>query len=483
MPTARPSSSRTAANCEDLISTEALHSCLGQPGLVILDASWHMPASQRIAKKEYLEQHLPGALFFDIDAICDPNSELPHTLPSAKAFAEAIQELGISTNDKVVVYDSHGLFSAARVWWMFRTFGHDNIAVLDGGLPKWLNESRPVEEGAPTTPHDKSGFQADFQPAMLCSLEAMQQAMHDPNIQIVDVRAPSRFLGLEVEPREGLRSGHIPGSINIHYATLLRKDGSVKTPQQLRTLFKDAGLDLSKQVTATCGSGVTAAILCYTLHLCGNQNWSLYDGSWAEWGRSGELEQACPVASGLPDLTGYAIPPVVSRMEAITTMEMSAPPRKPPPHAPLRMMALLKAEEVDPDFYRYLYRHVGADWQWTDRLLLDNDTLSATLDDPSTELYVLYVKGAPAGFAEIFFHSEEDAEIRYMGILPKYRGQRLGAYLLYATIDIAWRRPIKKLWLTTCQYDHPKAFSLYQQAGFRPTDQERRMGSCFCETA
>jgi thiosulfate/3-mercaptopyruvate sulfurtransferase len=267
---------------DPLVSTEWLAKTLGAPGLRVLDGSWHMPQLRRDPRAEFAQAHIPGAVFFDIDAIADHATELPHMLPDAATFERAVGALGIGSGDRVVVYDVRGVVSAARVWWTFRAFGHDAVAVLDGGLRKWRAEGRPVETGAPTTA--ARGFKATLRPELVRDLAAMRANVDSRRAQVLDARSAGRFAGTEPEPRAGLRGGHIPGSLNLPYDTLYREDGTLKGPAELRAAFQASGLDLARPVVTTCGSGVTASVLALALYLVGRRDVAVYDGSWSEWG-------------------------------------------------------------------------------------------------------------------------------------------------------------------------------------------------------
>jgi len=275
-----------------LVSTEWLAARLFQPrgsaavaGVRVLDGTWHMPQLQRDPRREFEEAHIPGAAFFDIDAIADRSSPLPHMLPAAAQFARQVGALGISNADLVVVYDVRGVVSAARVWWTFRAFGHERVAVLDGGFRKWRAEGRPVEAGvAPAAPRR---FTARLQRTLVRDLAQMRRNVESRREQTLDARSSGRFAGTEPEPRAGLRGGHIPGSLNLPYDRLYRPDGTLLPTEGLRQAFAAAGVDQGKPVATTCGSGVTASVLALGLHLVGHKKVAVYDGSWTEWaGRS-----------------------------------------------------------------------------------------------------------------------------------------------------------------------------------------------------
>lgn len=273
-----------------LVSTGWLEAHLKDPDLRILDASWYMPDSGRDPKAEYDATHIPGARFFDIDEISDLRSSLPHMAPPVEKFISRMRAMGVGDGHQVVVYDGAGLFSAARVWWLFRLMGKTDIAVLDGGLPKWLAEGRAVEDMAPIL-RDRH-ITVSRQAHMVKDVTQVAAASKLGDHTIIDARGPGRFAGTEVEPRPGLRSGHIPGSVNVHYARLLNPDGTMKSPDDLRAVFAEAGADMSKPAITSCGSGVTAAIVNLALERLGKRDHALYDGSWSEWGMYGDLKVA-----------------------------------------------------------------------------------------------------------------------------------------------------------------------------------------------
>ncbi len=271
-----------------LVSTDWLAQHLNDPDLRVLDASWYMPDAERDPKAEYAAAHIPGARFFDIDEIADTRSELPHTAPPPEKFMSRMRAMGVGDGHQVVVYDGAGLFSAARVWWLFKLMGHDDVAVLDGGLPKWQAEGRPIEDMAPIL--RERHMTARRQAHLVKDVTQVAEASKLGASEILDARSPGRFAGTEPEPRAGLRSGHIPGSRNVHYRTLLKDDGTMKDPEALKSVFAAAGADLGKPVITTCGSGVTAAIINLALERVGHRAHALYDGSWAEWGMFDELK-------------------------------------------------------------------------------------------------------------------------------------------------------------------------------------------------
>ena len=267
---------------DPLVTTEWLAKELGTPDLRVLDGTWHMPQLKRDPRAEFTQAHIPGAVFFDIDAIADHATSLPHMLPDAATFARAVGALGIGSGDRVVVYDVRGVISAARVWWTFRAFGHDAVAVLDGGLRKWRAEGRPVESGTPAPA--ARAFKATPRPELVRDLDTVRANIASRAAQVLDARSAGRFAGTEPEPRAGLRGGHIPGSLNLPYDSLYRADGTLQSPEELRAALQGAGIDLARPVVTTCGSGVTASVLALALYLVGRRDVAVYDGSWSEWG-------------------------------------------------------------------------------------------------------------------------------------------------------------------------------------------------------
>ncbi|KAK4434688.1 Thiosulfate/3-mercaptopyruvate sulfurtransferase 1, mitochondrial [Sesamum alatum] len=296
-------STKSLSTSEPVVSVDWLHANLREPDVKVLDASWYMPDEQRNPLQEYQVAHIPGALFFDVDGISDRTTNLPHMLPSEEAFAAAVSALGIENKDGLVVYDGKGIFSAARVWWMFRVFGHDRIWVLDGGLPRWRASGYDVESSASSDAILKASaaseaiekvyqgqrvgpitFQTIFQPHLIWSLEQVQKNVEEQTHQHVDARSKARFDGVAPEPRKGIRSGHVPGSKCIPFAQMLDGSQTLLPADELRKKYEQEGISLDKPVVTSCGTGVTACILALGLHRLGKTDVPVYDGSWTEWG-------------------------------------------------------------------------------------------------------------------------------------------------------------------------------------------------------
>ena len=269
---------------EALKTTAWLGKHLDDPTVRVLDGSFHLPGSGRDPRADYLDQHIPGAGFFHIDGICDPDTELPHMLPTAAAFARAVEALGIGNDDTVVVYDAPGSAAAARVWWTFRVFGHRDVAVLNGGMAKWLAEGRPVDNQSPEP--RQANYTARLHPALVRSKDDILANLSDAREQVVDNRGPGRFAGFEPEPRPAAKAGHIPGSRNIPFTTFLDSErfNTWRSANELEAAFADAGVDLDRPIVASCGSGVTACTTVFSAYLLGRDHVAVYDGSWAEWG-------------------------------------------------------------------------------------------------------------------------------------------------------------------------------------------------------
>jgi thiosulfate/3-mercaptopyruvate sulfurtransferase len=274
---------------ESLVSTEWLAEHLGEPDLVVVDASWHMPATGRNGRAEYLDAHIPGARFLDIEELSDRSDPAPHMLPDAESFARAMAAIGIGSGDRIVVYDNSPLRTAARGWFMLRHFGARNVAILDGGFQKWMAEGRPTESG------ESARRQSTFDPGKRPDdVVTKQEILSGLQLPIVDARGKPRCEGSVADPRPGIAAGHIPGARNLPFAALYNEDGTFKSLAELQRLFDEAGADPSQPFVASCGSGVTANSLLFAAHLLGNDSTRLYDGSWSEWG----ADPATPKAVG-----------------------------------------------------------------------------------------------------------------------------------------------------------------------------------------
>jgi len=274
---------------ESLVSTDWLAEHLGEPDLVVVDSSWHMPASGRSGRDEYLAAHIAGARFLDIDEVSDRSNPAPHMLPTAPEFGAAMERLGIGRDNRIIVYDNSPIRTAARGWFTLRHFGARQVAILDGGFQKWLAEGRPTESGEPA--HAGAEFDADERDEVVSKRQLLAGEVHSP---LLDARGKGRFEATEPEPRPGMAGGHIPGARNVPFGKLYNEDGTFKAPDEVRRLFAEAGIDASQPFVASCGSGVTASSLVFAAHLLGNDDAGLYDGSWSEWG----ADPATPKAVG-----------------------------------------------------------------------------------------------------------------------------------------------------------------------------------------
>lgn len=278
---------------DPMISTEDLAAELGAPDLVVIDASWFMPGTPRDARGEYAERHIPGAVYYDIDEVADHSTALPHMLPDPAEFAVHARRMGVEPTSRVVVYDSQGLFSAARVWWSFRVMGHTQVFVLDGGLPKWIAEGHPIEAGWIQKPHGE--FKAHFDAGLVRDIDQVRAALDQGGEQLLDARSAARFRGEEAEPRAGLKRGHMPGAHNLPWGSVVAPDGRLAEAETLRAAFATAGVDLDRPIATTCGSGVSAAILALALARLGHWRTPVYDGSWSEWGARDDTPAALGV--------------------------------------------------------------------------------------------------------------------------------------------------------------------------------------------
>ena len=275
---------------EALVSTEWLSCHLDAPDVRVVDATWYLPGTERSARADYEATHIPGAVFFDLDAVCEPKGLHPHMVPSAAKFSSRVRKLGLGDGSRIVIYDGNRFFASARVWWLFRFMGHDDVMVLDGGLAKWRSEERPLTD-KPSRPQERH-FTVRQNNLIHRELDQMRANLTSRREQVVDARSAGRFHAREPEPRAGLRSGHIPGARSLHYAGLVQADGTLKPAAELRRVLADAGVDMGQPVVTSCGSGVSAALINLALFELGVHNAALYDGSWAEWGAQADTPVA-----------------------------------------------------------------------------------------------------------------------------------------------------------------------------------------------
>lgn len=442
-----------------VVSGDWVEKQLDTPGFRVIDASWYLPAQKRNGAEEFAKSHIPGAVFFDQDAIADHTTGLPHSLPSPEFFATEMGKLGISDTDVIVVYDGPGFFSAPRVWWMLRAMGVEKVYVLDGGFDGWVRDGRPVESEVRTP--EPAVFTARFRGRRVTTLSEMRNIVDSGSAQVIDARGAGRFTGEEPEPREGMRSGHMPGARSLPAASL-SENGQFKDLDTLRSMMDEAGIDLSQPAVTSCGSGVTAAVVTLALESLGHTNNSLYDGSWSEWGGRSDT----PVVTGPAEAReGRVHGPIKAH---VTHLEMTAPPRQSLPMPVNLHTAVMRTQDIPLHFYRYLYRQIGKRWHWYQRLRLSDEELSTILSDKKVSVTVLYVNGSPAGMFELNEISEDVVELSYFGLFEHALGLGIGKWFLLQALYAAWQTNPKKVTVTTNTLDHPRALPLYQMMGFAP---------------
>ncbi|MUO80965.1 3-mercaptopyruvate sulfurtransferase [Agrobacterium vitis] len=444
-----------------VVSAEWVQKQLGAPQFKVVDASVYLPIHNRNAADEYASGHIPGAVFFDQDQIADHSTSLPHTLPSPERFSEAVGKLGIADTDTIVVYDGPGVYSAPRVWWMLRVMGARDVFVLDGGLDGWKQQGLPLEtdlpEPAPAT------FNATFNEAQVTSFAEMRTIVDDGLKQVADARPAGRFTGQDAEPRAGMRSGHMPGARSVP-ASILSENGRLKDLSTLRKIFTEAGIDLTRPIVTSCGSGVTAAAVTLALQSLGHHDNTLYDGSWSEWGSRKDT----PVVTGPADAIEGELPTLLTAH--VTKLEMTAPPKSSLP-VPINIQtAIIRATEMPLPYYRFLYRQVGSRWHWYKRLQMTDAELKAAIHSPDVSICVLYVNGAPAGFFELTQQQDNTVELSYFGLFEHALGLGIGKWFLLQALYAAWSTAPTKISVMTNTLDHPRALQLYQQFGFSPVE-------------
>lgn len=442
-----------------VVSADWVEQQLGTPHFRLVDASWYLPAHNRNGKEEYAAGHIPGAVFFDQDKIADHDTGLPHSLPSPQFFADQVGALGIGESDTVVVYDGPGFFSAPRVWWMLRVMGADKVYVLDGGLDGWKAAGKPLETGV--TEVEPVIFDVHFKPKRVTSFAAMRSIVNSGEKQIADARGAGRFTGEEAEPREGMRSGHMPGARNLP-ATAFSDNGHFKDLPTIRKMMTDAGIDLSQPVVTSCGSGVTAAVITLALESLGHTENSLYDGSWSEWGSKPDTA----IVTGPAEPVGTV--PYGPIKAHVTQLEMTSAPKMSLPVPVNIQTAIMRTTDIPLHFYRYLFWRVGKRWHWQKRMRMSDAELSATLRDPANSVTVLYMNGAPAGFFELHKVDSEVTELSYFGLMEEAIGAGVGKWFLLQALYSAWQDNPKKITVSTNTLDHPRALQLYQMMGFSP---------------
>ncbi|WP_429930043.1 3-mercaptopyruvate sulfurtransferase [Agrobacterium vitis] len=444
-----------------VVSAEWVQKQLGAPQFKVVDASVYLPVHNRNAADEYASGHIPGAVFFDQDQIADHSTSLPHTLPSPERFSEAVGKLGIADTDTIVVYDGPGVYSAPRVWWMLRVMGARDVFVLDGGLDGWKQQGLPLETDLPEPA--TATFNATFNEAQVTSFAEMRTIVDDGLKQVADARPAGRFTGQDAEPRAGMRSGHMPGARSVP-ASILSENGRLKDLSTLRKIFTEAGIDLTRPIVTSCGSGVTAAVVTLALQSLGHHDNTLYDGSWSEWGSRKDT----PVVTGPADAIEGELPTLLTAH--VTKLEMTAPPKSSLP-VPINIQtAIIRATEMPLPYYRFLYRQVGSRWHWYKRLQMTDAELKAAIHSPDVSICVLYVNGAPAGFFELTQQQDNTVELSYFGLFEHALGLGIGKWFLLQALYAAWSTAPTKISVMTNTLDHPRALQLYQQFGFSPVE-------------
>lgn len=448
-------------NSPYLVSPQWLAESLDRDDVCVVDCSWYLPAMNRDGKAEYAAGHIPGAVFLDIDAVADTSVDLPHMLPAAEFFAAWAGVNGIAETDTIVVYDGTGLFSAARGWWTFRVMGAKNVYVLDGGLPAWIAAGQRTTSDI-AAPHART-FNAALRSERIATRDRMREIAGTGSAEIVDARPAGRFAGLDPEPREGLRTGHMPGARSTP-SSLFSVDGRLKGAEDIRRIFDRAGVDLSKPLVTTCGSGVTAATLALALASIGVEDTMLYDGSWAEWGKPGDT----PVVLGMPSGDAPTGPGRTLKARITELATETLPPRR--EHPPVgEKVALMRVTAMTPAFCAWLYEQVGRPHHWFVRRNASAEALAALINSGTREFWVLNVGGCPAGFFELDLSAQPDTvDIALLGLIPSFLGRGFGRFLTSEAIFAAFAHQPRQVTIETNTLDSPRALVLYQKLGFRP---------------
>lgn len=443
-----------------VVSAEWVQKQLDAPQFKVVDASWYLPAHNRNGAEEYAAGHIPGAVFSIKTRSPTAPPAYPTPYPLRNPLPKQSVSLGFQTPTRLWCMMVRS-FSAPRVWWMFRVMGAPNVFLLDGGLDGWKQEERPLEtdlpEPAPAT------FTTNFKESLITPFQDMQSIVESASRQIADARPAGRFTGEEQEPRAGMRSGHMPGARSVP-ASILGENGRLKDLSTLREIFTDAGIDLTRPVVTSCGSGVTAAVVTLALQSLGHHDNTLYDGSWSEWGSRKDT----PVVTGPADAIEGELPTLLTAH--VTKLEMTAPPKSSLP-VPINIQtAIIRATEMPLPYYRFLYRQVGSRWHWYKRLQMNDAELKATIHSPDVSICVLYVNGAPAGFFELTQQQDNTVELSYFGLFEHALGLGIGKWFLLQALYAAWSTAPTKISVMTNTLDHPRALQLYQQFGFSPVE-------------
>lgn len=442
----------TAPELRDLIKSDA--------NVRIFDCTYHPPTVKRNSATEFEERHIPTSQFFDIDAIADRNSKLPHMLPPEAEFETAMQDFGVNQDTLCVFYDVYGLFSAARGWWMCRAFGHENVKILAGGLQEWEDHSFPTDFGA-ETPVPIGNFIARHRPNLVATAEDVLEIVQSGRGAVIDARKPDRYNGIVDEPRRGLRKGHYPRSHNLPFADLLTEDKILKSHADLSNVFLESGVNpRQRRIITACGSGVSACVVALALYVLGNRTVSVYDGSWAEWGADNNLPIAQPMTINVFEMISQEKPAEFPTQAMHDKLEPK-----------FSGLTVTLADDMPLHFYRYLYWMVGEQYKWWQRRLWTDRVLSDHIHTPDTGIYVLYIQGNPAGFVHLTVTDSDvgrSVAIEQFGIMGDYadHARELAPYLFSYALEQAWRQDPTFITGTVNDLE-PKFYrDLYAELGF-----------------
>ena len=449
----------TAPDLRDLIKD-------GKTDIKVFDCSYHLPTVNRNAKTEFEEHHIPHAQLFNIDEIADTDSKLPHMLPSEEKFQTAMRDFGVNQDTLCVFYDTYGLFSAARGWWMCRVFGHENVRILAGGIAEWEDHSFTIDYGEAHEVDKKGNFIARLRSRLLADSQDVLEMATTGRGTIVDARSTERYLGKAEEPHSGVRKGHYPRSSNVPFASLLTEEKVLKSNEELEKIFFDAGVNpRTRRIAVGCGSGVTACIVALALYTMGNHNVAVYDGSWVEWGANPELPIAVPKDVTVYDLIMQESPDDFSTDALKVALQES-----------YQSVNVFLAQNMPLHFYRYLYWMVGEQYNWWQKRLWNDRLIEAGVtQNDDVGVYVLHVDNVPAGFAQLSIINAEigrSISIDLFGLMPEYNDNNLEQYLMQYVLEEAWNLEPIMLSVTTTSLENQRLLPMYQSLGFEVSNEK-----------